>query len=141
MFFCVTLPAAARVGTTASSHFCCAVDRAAAPLFHLFQAMPSSEIDALETTCNQPMADVPGMPASAAASYPIFSRGRVASVLSQIKGGYYAIPRSGAGPATIRQYMDLLNGMLNDFSPPEGEIPTSHNYVQVGFCLCLFFFS
>jgi hypothetical protein len=36
--------------------------------------------------------------------------------------------------AAIKQRMDMLNNLLHEFSPPEGEIPTSFNYVQIVDC-------
>ena len=94
------------------------VDPAVAPLFYLFQNFPSV-LDELDATCNRPLLDVPGAPQSALLAYPIFNKGLIVTALRQIKDGFYAIPVVNSAP-TIRQYMNILNSILNDFSPREG---------------------
>lgn len=95
------------------------VDPAVAPLFYLFQTYPAV-LDELDASCNRALLDVPGAPASAVLSYPIFSKATILGALRQIKDGYYAVPIRSDTAATIRQYMAILNGILNDFSPREG---------------------
>lgn len=112
---------ACEAGTDATTHYCCMVDPAVAPLFYLFQNHPEV-LDELETTCNRAMLDVPGVPPSAILSYPIFSKFTILSALRQVKDGYYAVPIRSDTAAAIRQYTAVLNSILNDFSPREGLI-------------------
>lgn len=106
-------------GTTTTTHYCCMVDPAVAPLFYLFQNHPSV-LDDLDATCNRAMLDVPGIPSSTILSYPIFSKPAILTALRQIKGGYYAIPVANGAPF-VQQYTAILNSILNDFSPREGK--------------------
>ncbi len=94
------------------------VDSAVAPLFYLFLSYPGV-LDELESTCNRAMFDIPGIPFSTILQYPIFSKPSILTALRQIKDGYYAIPILNSAPV-IKQYMGILNGILNDFSPREG---------------------
>lgn len=53
---------------------------------------------------------------------------------------YYAVPRAVSNQQQttktfIAQQTRMLNEILNEFSPPKGEIPTSFNYVQVRKCV------
>jgi hypothetical protein len=116
-------------GTTPSTHYCCALDMAVAPLNYLFTRMPSA-LDELHQVCNAPDS-----------SYPIFSAQAVRSAIAKI-GKYYAVPINDVQD-TIQLYTTMLNDVLNEFSPPG--LPQRHakTYVQVGFVysqvLCQFF--
>lgn len=105
-------------GTSASTHYCCALDMAVAPLNYLFlQAAPGS-IQELDAVCNRP--DI---------SYTLFSAQTLSSKVTRI-GKYYAVPINNV-QATIALYTSLLNDILNEFSPPAQTQPTAANYVQV----------
>lgn len=115
------------------------MDPDVAPLFYLFLNHPEV-LDDLDATCNRAPTPVPGgyyASSSSSSSYPIFSKRKILSSIQQVGGfgnGYYAIPRQG-GDKVIKQYASILNGIVNEFSPPSvGDIPTSHNYVQIIDC-------
>lgn len=68
-------------GTTTSSHYCCAVDFAVAPLFYLFYTYPEV-FSGLEATCNRPFSFSYG--GTIDASYPIFSKAAILAKIKQI---------------------------------------------------------
>lgn len=101
-------------GTEPSTHYCCAVDVAVAPLLYLFDEHPET-LSTLDRVCNTAFSygsDVTDR------SYPIFSRSNLESLVKRV-GRYYAVP-IGNGKQTIQQRMDMLNSILNEFSPPKG---------------------
>jgi hypothetical protein len=106
-------------GTTPSTHYCCALDMAVAPLNYLFTRMPSA-LDELHQACNAPDS-----------SYPVFSAQAVRSAIARI-GKYYAVPINDVQD-TIQLYTAMLNDVLNEFSPPGPPQRHAKNYVQVGF--------
>lgn len=117
--------------TSPATHWCCAIDMAAAPLFHLFYQHGSTVLPELDAVCNRPPLDdaFPG----GSRSYTIFVKQRVEALVKQI-GRHYAVPRSSMAAAFIAQKAKLLNDLLHEFSPPQGDIPTAHNYVQIVDC-------
>jgi hypothetical protein len=104
-----------------NEYYCCMVDVAVVPLFHLFQEH-SYVLRELDEVCNRPYS--PTLKRSSDTSYPIFSKTKVQSVVQGGKfsnGKFYAVPSTGtAREKTISMYMDLLNELLHEFSPPEG---------------------
>ena len=67
-------------GTTDATHYCCALDVAVAPLFYLFNQVPSA-LDELEPVCNRPFSP---FGASSDSSYMIFSKQKVLTAVKQI---------------------------------------------------------
>jgi hypothetical protein len=127
-------------GTTSQTHYCCAVDMSVAPLFHLFQAYCTSVLSELDSVCNSPPLSktfgvwyASSSSLSSSSSYPIFSRSKVESIVKQIRDSYYAIPKTG-GSVIINLYMNLLNDLLNEFSPPKGMLSNSQ-YACMYACL------
>lgn len=115
------------------------MDPDAAPLFYLFLKHPEV-LDELDAVCNKAPPFVDGLHSSQSSyysSYPIFSKSKILSSIQQVGGlgwdGYYAVPREGSAKV-IKQYASILNSIMNEFSPPPGDIPTSHNYVQLIDC-------
>lgn len=120
-------------GKPESTHYCCSVDYAVAPLFHLFKSITTEDANELDRRCNSPLRDFPGIPASAGAPSYLFSRNTFSSALQIIKDGFYAIPKADPAPS-IKQVMDILNKMLNDFSYKQSVLPNAFHYVQVTEC-------
>ena len=119
-------------GTNPQTHWCCAIDVAVSPLFYLLHAFGPSVLPDLDATCNKPPLN--GMfSSSSQSSYQIFSRSKVESLVKQI-GRHYAVPRSSAAQTFIQEKARLLNELLNEFSPPTTEIPTSNDYIQIMDC-------
>ena len=118
-------------GTDASTHWCCAMDMGALPLFYLFYAHGSTVLPELDAVCNRPPLDeaFPG----GSRAFTIFAKQKVEALVKQI-GRHYAVPRNEMAPSFIAQKAKLLNDLLHEFSPPQGDIPTAHNYVQVVDC-------
>lgn len=121
-------------GSTATeeTHYCCQVDMAVAPLHHLLYKYPEVLSSTLDPVCNRRPTLVSGKSSGTASTYPIFRFERVQSIVRQV-GEFYAVPKNDV-TKTVKMYMGLLNELLNEFSPPAGEIPTSHEYVQIVDC-------
>jgi hypothetical protein len=109
-------------GTQNLEYYCCMVDVAVVPLFHIFQQNPYV-LNELDEVCNRPYS--PTLSRSTDTSYPIFSKTKIQSLIQGGKfsnGKYYAVPSTGtAREETIIMYMNLLNELLHEFSPPSGE--------------------
>ncbi len=119
-------------GTNPQTHWCCAMDMAVAPLFYLFHTYGKSVLPELDATCNR--VPLSGMFASeSSSSYQIFSRSKVESLVQQI-GRHYAVPRSTRAQAVVEERARLLNELLNEFSPPTTDIPSSSSYIQIIDC-------
>jgi hypothetical protein len=106
--------------TSPSTHYCCMVDVAVAPLYHLFYNHPYV-LDELDAVCNRPYS--PTATRSRDTSYPIFSKARVLSLVQKI-GRYYAVPKGKGQDETIKLHMGMLNDLLHEFSPPQGKCVT-----------------
>jgi hypothetical protein len=122
--------------TQPDAYYCCMVDASVAPLFYLFSKHGGEVLDKLNNVCNRPPLSLSTgieIPASSA-SFQVFSRTKVQTIVSQIKDGYYSVPVAKNTAVQIKVIMGLLNDLLNDFSPPLGDIQTSLNYVQVVDC-------
>ena len=115
-------------GTSSTTHYCCAIDVAVAPLQYLFYQYPQT-LDQLDGVCNKAFST---NAYTVDRSYPIFSKTAIQTLVAKI-GRYYAIPKVN-GQQTIKLYMNMLNSLLNEFSPPVGDIPASKNYVQIVDC-------
>lgn len=103
-------------------------------LFGAWIRYPEVLSSTLDPACNRRPTLVQGKTSSASSSttYPIFRFARVQSIVQQV-GEFYAVPKNDVF-RTVQMYTGLLNELLNEFSPPEGEIPTSHEYVQIVDC-------
>lgn len=123
-------------GTTEETHYCCQVDMAVAPLQHLLQMYPEVLSSTLDPVCNRGPTLVHGGEGGgggeSSSSYPIFRFAHVQSIVKQI-GEFYAVPKNDV-TRTVKLYMGLLNDLLNEFSPPPGDIPTSSEYIQIVDC-------
>jgi hypothetical protein len=106
---------------TNSNYYCCMVDAAVVPLFHLFQENPQV-LDELDGVCNRPFS--PTLERSSDTSYPIFSKTKIQSLVQGGRfsnGKYYAVLTGASRESTIKMYSDILNDLLHEFSPPPGE--------------------
>ena len=94
-------------GTSSTTHYCCAIDVAVAPLQYLFYQYPQT-LDQLDGVCNKAFST---NAYTVDRSYPIFSKTAIQTLVAKI-GRYYAIPKVN-GQQTIKLYMNMLNSLLN----------------------------